>query len=60
MKKKLEIDAGDDHGYYSEFEDFYNAIISGSEVYSTFHEGYKDLEVVLAALASAEKKKLSG
>jgi predicted dehydrogenase len=56
-EEEVKIDAADDHGYYSEFEDFYNAIISGSEVYSTFNEGYKDLEVVLTALASAEKKK---
>jgi predicted dehydrogenase len=54
-KDDVEIDASDDHGYYAEFDEFYNAIRNGSSIYSTFEEGYKDLEVVLNALKSAEK-----
>lgn len=51
------IDANDDSGYYQEFTDFYNAIRKGSKVLSTFEEGYKDLEVVLSALKSADTGK---
>jgi predicted dehydrogenase len=53
----IEIDANDDHGYYAEFDEFYNAVKNGSKVFSTFAEGYKDLEVVLTALRSVKKRR---
>jgi predicted dehydrogenase len=57
-QENVEIDTGEDHGYYEEFDDFYNAIINGTKVYSTFDEGFKDLQVVLNALASAGERKM--
>jgi predicted dehydrogenase len=54
---EVEIDASDDHGYYAEFDEFYNAIRNGAKPFSTFSEAYKDLEAVLSALTSAEKGK---
>lgn len=50
----VETDASDDHGYVGEFTDFYNAITKGTDVTSTFYEGYQDLKVVLTALKAAE------
>lgn len=45
-------------GYDLEFIDFYNAIVTGSKVKSTFIEGYKDMEVVFAALKAAKTNKV--
>jgi predicted dehydrogenase len=52
------IDASDFGGYDEEFMDFYNAIVSRKKVKSAFIDGYKDMEVVFAALKSAEKNKV--
>ncbi len=46
----------DDGGYYNEFVDFYNGIREGQPVLSTFEESYRDLEIILQALESAERK----
>ena len=52
------IDASDFGGYDEEFLDFYNAIVNRKKVKSAFIDGYKDMEVVFAALKSAEKNKV--
>jgi predicted dehydrogenase len=52
------IDGSDFGGYDDEFMDFYNAIVNRKKVKSTFIDGYKDMEVVFAALKSAEKNKV--
>ena len=52
------IDASDFGGYDEEFMDFYNAIVHRKKVKSAFIDGYKDMEVVFAALASAEKNRV--
>ena len=46
----------DDGGYYNEFDDFYKGIREGQPVLSTFDESYRDLEIILQALESAERK----
>ena len=51
-------DASDFGGYDEEFMDFYNAIINRKKVRSAFIDGYKDMEVVFAALKSAKKNKV--
>jgi predicted dehydrogenase len=50
-------DFEDDSGYVAEFTDFYNAIRKNKKVLSTPLEGYKDLEVIIKALQSAESKR---
>lgn len=52
------IDASDFGGYDEEFLDFYNAIVNHKKVRSGFIDGYKDMEVVFAALKSADKNKV--
>jgi len=52
------IDASDFGGYDEEFMDLYNAILHGSKIKSTFIEGFKDMQVVFAALESANTKKV--
>lgn len=52
------IDASDFGGYDEEFLDFYSAIVNRKKVKSAFIDGYKDMEVVFAALKSAEKNKV--
>jgi predicted dehydrogenase len=52
------IDASDFGGYDEELMDFYNAIVNRKKVKSDFIDGYKDMEVVFAALKSAEKNKV--
>ena len=52
------IDASDFGGYDEEFTEFYNAIVNRKKVKSTFIDGYEDMEVVFAALKSAEKNKV--
>ncbi len=52
------IDASDFGGYDEEFLDFYNAIVNRKKVKSAFIDGYKDMEVVFAALKSAETNKI--
>ncbi|MCU7494438.1 MAG: Gfo/Idh/MocA family oxidoreductase [Ignavibacteria bacterium] len=47
----------DDNGYIAEFTDFYNGIRKKKKVLSTPHEGLKDLEVIIAALKSAESNR---
>lgn len=44
-------------GYFLEFTDFYNAIRKGTKVRSSFYEGYKDLQVIMEALKSADSGK---
>lgn len=51
------MDCSDNGGYDEEFMDFYSAIVNKTKVKSTFVEGYKDMQVVIAALKSAEKNK---
>jgi predicted dehydrogenase len=48
----------DDMGYKEEFEDFYTGIRLGKKVKSTFYEGYKDLQVIMVAINSADKWKI--
>ena len=52
------IDCSDNGGYDEEFLDFYNAILNKTKVKSTFIDGFKDMQVVLAALKSANTKKV--
>ncbi len=52
------IDGSDFGGYDEEFMDFYNAIFNRKKVKSSFIDGYKDMEVVFAALKSAETNKV--
>ena len=52
------IDGSDFGGYDEEFMDFYNAIINRKKVNSAVIDGYKDMEVVFAALKSAETNKI--
>ncbi len=42
-------------GYKEEFEDFYTAIRTGKKITSSFEQAYRDLEVMLNALQSAER-----
>lgn len=42
-----------DPGYRGEYEDFYTAITTGSEVVSSFDEGYRDLKYMMGAVESA-------
>ncbi len=46
----------DDMGYRAQFENFYSAITANETVKNPFSEGYKDLEVILGAVLTAEKK----
>lgn len=48
----------DQGGYDVEFLDFYKAIVTGSKVRSTFFDGYKDMQVVFAALKAADTNKV--
>jgi len=52
------IDASDFGGYDEEFMDLYNAIVNRTKVRSAFIDGYKDMEVVFAALESAVANKV--
>jgi predicted dehydrogenase len=51
-------DASDYGGYDEELMDFYNAIVNRAKVKSAFIDGYKDMEVVFAALKSAVANKV--
>jgi len=51
----FEEEVEDDMGYKEEFEDFYMGIRLGRKVKSPFYEGYKDLQVIMAAINSADK-----
>jgi predicted dehydrogenase len=44
----------DDGGFYGELKNFYEAIREGKALKSPFLEGYKDLEVILSAIKSAQ------
>jgi predicted dehydrogenase len=44
----------EDNGYMEEFEDFYQAIRTGSRPVSDFEQGYRDLEVILGAIDHAK------
>jgi predicted dehydrogenase len=46
----------DDNGYYLEFLNFYEAITAGAAVISTPAEAYRDLELIMRALDSAESR----
>jgi predicted dehydrogenase len=52
------IDCSDNGGYDEEFLDFYSAIVNRTKLKSPFLEGYKDMQVILAALTSANTKKV--
>jgi predicted dehydrogenase len=43
------------NGCKGEFENFYYAIREGQNIVSNFYEAYKDLEVIITAVKSAEK-----
>ena len=45
----------DERGYAGEYDDFSNAIHTGSPVKSTFGKAYRDYKVIVGALESAEK-----
>lgn len=44
----------EEEGFVGEFQDFYNAIRKGTKVRSSFREGARDLQVILAALEAAK------
>ncbi|MBN1292048.1 MAG: Gfo/Idh/MocA family oxidoreductase [Candidatus Latescibacteria bacterium] len=44
----------EERGYVGEYEDFHNAIRTGTPVVSSFHQAYADLKALLAALDSAK------
>ncbi len=46
----------DDGGYFNEFAEFYEAIRNGKQVFSSFQQAYRDLEIILKALDAAEKE----
>lgn len=52
-KTPKEYDCSDDHGFYNELNNFYNAITKGEKIIGTFGEAYKDLNIVLGSLKSA-------
>lgn len=52
-KTPKEYDCSDDHGFYNELNNFYNAITKGEKIIGTFEEAYKDLNIVLSSLKSA-------
>ena len=52
-KPPKEYDCSDDHGFYNELNNFYNAITKGENIIGTFDEAYKDLNIVLSSLKSA-------
>jgi len=56
-KKDKTEDLTDGHGYDAEFNDFYNAIVKGTKVEYSFKEAYRDMEIVLGALKSAENNR---
>ncbi|MFO7447494.1 MAG: Gfo/Idh/MocA family oxidoreductase [Ignavibacteriaceae bacterium] len=51
-------DFGDDSGFYEEFLVFHSAVTGGKNVNSSFEEAYKDLELIMAMLESADKNKI--
>lgn len=55
-KDKIE-DLTDGHGYDAELTDFYNAIVKGTKFNYNFKEAYRDMEIVLGALKSAENNR---
>lgn len=50
-------DIEDDNGYMAEFLDFFNAVRKKKKVQSSPLEGFRDLEVIINALKSAEGKR---
>ena len=50
----LEETVENDNGYRAEFEAFYEAIRNGKKVASSFREAYRDFEVMVRALDSAQ------
>jgi predicted dehydrogenase len=48
--------AKDDNGYHAEFLNFYQAITAGEPVVVTPDEAYRDLEILMRALDSAERR----
>ncbi len=46
----------EDDGYYNEFLNFYGAITNGVPVVATPEEAYRDLELIMRALDSAESR----
>lgn len=44
-------------GYYEEFKAFHSAITKGEKLFSNFTEGYKDFEIAVKALKSADQKR---
>lgn len=56
-KPEKVYDMTDDNGYYNEFLDFYNGIVNKKKIFSSFTEGFKDLQIVMKSFESAELKK---
>ena len=52
---ELEEEIQTDHGYRGEFEDFYQAIRFDQNAISSFAQAFRDLEVMLKALESANR-----
>ena len=48
-------DAPTSMGYREEFQDFHRAVVTGTSPTSTFLEGYRDLEVILAAIDGSQQ-----
>jgi predicted dehydrogenase len=53
----IDADASDG-GYYGEFLNFHNAIREGEPVVATLEQSYKDMELMLRALDSAEEARV--
>jgi len=51
-------DPDHDGGYMDEFRNFYQAITQGQQVVATLEEGYKDWELIMRALDSAEERQV--
>jgi predicted dehydrogenase len=51
-------DFGDERGFIEEFRNFYFAITSGAKVIGTVDEAYKDFELVMKLMKSADKNKV--
>jgi len=57
-KENQVIDCKDDGGYENEFQNFYDAITKRTKIIYELKDGYKDMEIIFAALNSAERNKV--
>jgi predicted dehydrogenase len=53
--ERIDLDSDDTGGYRGEFMNFYEAVRDGKPVISTVEEGYRDMELILRGLDSAEQ-----